>query len=198
MNVELKPETNNLRKPMNAKVKTRKALSTQEQIAQFQHEIRSSQLYREVEAREDFVDRIYNLMEVQNLSRADLARKLKCTPAYVTRILSGDVNFTIETLVKICDAFEQKLVINCEPRSIETEAEPETKIVELSALQAAEKWALPEVALKERFRAAIASWQKPKVGVLTARTNDSWMKSGADNSKPNCGDETDSHLRRVA
>lgn len=39
-----------------------------------------------------------------NMSNADLAQRLGTTPAYVTRLFSGSVNLSIQSLVKVAQA----------------------------------------------------------------------------------------------
>ena len=40
-------------------------------------------------------------MEEQELSRAELARRMGTSRAYITRLLGGDANFTLMTMVKL-------------------------------------------------------------------------------------------------
>ena len=39
-----------------------------------------------------------------NMSNADLAQRLGTTPAYVTRLFSGSVNLSVQSLVKLAQA----------------------------------------------------------------------------------------------
>lgn len=48
-----------------------------------------------------FVLDISRRMDKQNISRGALAERLNATPAYVTKVLRGDVNFTLETMAKL-------------------------------------------------------------------------------------------------
>ncbi|MBU1206171.1 MAG: helix-turn-helix transcriptional regulator [Proteobacteria bacterium] len=72
-----------------------------------------NKLYAEAQKREsywvaeailDFTDNIYRLMEQKKISKADLAKVLHVSPAYVTKILRGNVNFTLETMVRLARA----------------------------------------------------------------------------------------------
>ena len=49
-------------------------------------------------------ERICELMEQKNISRADLARKLGKSRAYITRLLNGQPNLTLKTLTQIAVA----------------------------------------------------------------------------------------------
>lgn len=69
------------------------------------------------EAALDFTEAISEQMRVQNISKADIARKLNKSRAYVTRILSGAYsnNLTLKTMVSFCMALDNKISINIEP-----------------------------------------------------------------------------------
>ena len=45
--------------------------------------------------------KILDAMEEKNISKADLARKLKTTPSNVSQILNGNRNLTIDTICEI-------------------------------------------------------------------------------------------------
>ncbi|WP_148059012.1 helix-turn-helix domain-containing protein, partial [Pseudomonas chlororaphis] len=42
----------------------------------------------------------------------DLANSIGCSQSYITKVIKGDANFTIETMVKISRALESKLCIH--------------------------------------------------------------------------------------
>jgi transcriptional regulator with XRE-family HTH domain len=67
-------------------------------------------LYREAEKHDDywvaglvhdFTEALARRMGEQSLSRTELARRLGTSQAYVTKVLRGNVNFTLATLVKL-------------------------------------------------------------------------------------------------
>jgi ParB-like chromosome segregation protein Spo0J len=62
-----------------------------------------------------FTAELYRLVEAGNLSRADLARRLGTSPAYITKVFRGDVNFTIESMVKLARAAGGMLHIHVAP-----------------------------------------------------------------------------------
>lgn len=64
----------------------------------------------------DFTEDIVSRMETQNMSKGELAEKLKTSPAYVTKILGGENNFTLETMVKVAVAVDAELRIHLQPR----------------------------------------------------------------------------------
>jgi len=55
----------------------------------------------------DFAQR----MDAEGLKRSELAVKIGSTPAYVTKILRGDANFTLETMTKLAMAVGGRLQI---------------------------------------------------------------------------------------
>ena len=64
-------------------------------------------MFAEAESRDAFhvagvkieiAEQIYRMMEKRNITQSDLARKLGKNRAYISKILKGTTNFTIETL----------------------------------------------------------------------------------------------------
>ena len=77
-----------------------------------------SELFQEAERHEDywvagaimeFTESLVREMERQGLSRVELARRLGASPAYVTKILRGKVNFTLATMVRLARALGTEL-----------------------------------------------------------------------------------------
>lgn len=52
----------------------------------------------------EFAEDIWRLMEEQRVSRAELARRLGTSRAYVTKLLGGNANFTLHTMTKVAMA----------------------------------------------------------------------------------------------
>ncbi|HEX7180704.1 MAG TPA: helix-turn-helix transcriptional regulator [Thermoanaerobaculia bacterium] len=52
----------------------------------------------------EFTEDVCRLMEEQNVSRAELARRLGTSRAYVTKLLGGNANFTLHTMTKVAMA----------------------------------------------------------------------------------------------
>ena len=74
-------------------------------------------LLSEIERRDSFhidaaklelSEQIYQAMENKGVTEAELSRRLGTSRAYINKILQGNVNFTIETLVKISRALDHK------------------------------------------------------------------------------------------
>lgn len=62
-------------------------------------------------------EQICDLLEGQEVSRTDLARKMNVSPAYITKILNGNPNLTIKSLLKLSDALGQDLKIQFSPKA---------------------------------------------------------------------------------
>lgn len=52
--------------------------------------------------------RLIDALEAQRISRSDFARRLKVSPAYVTKILRGNANLSLESLAKIAFALDMR------------------------------------------------------------------------------------------
>ncbi|MCE9615080.1 MAG: helix-turn-helix transcriptional regulator [Lentisphaerae bacterium] len=52
----------------------------------------------------EFTEALVTRMASAGVSRAELARRIGCSPAYVTKILGGRTNFTLESMVRIASA----------------------------------------------------------------------------------------------
>lgn len=77
-----------------------------------------SELFREAEQHEDyrvagaileFTESVVKEMERQGMTRTELAQRLGATPAYVTKILRGKVNFTLATMVRLARALDAEV-----------------------------------------------------------------------------------------
>ncbi|MDL1965776.1 MAG: helix-turn-helix transcriptional regulator [Candidatus Desulfofervidus auxilii] len=84
-------------------------------IKSFLKEIKKTDSYIAEQTKLDFVIQIYKLMKEFNITQKELARKLNVSEAYVSKILRGDINFTIETMVKLTRALNSNLHIKVVP-----------------------------------------------------------------------------------
>jgi transcriptional regulator with XRE-family HTH domain len=82
------------------------------------------ELFREAEKHDDywvagailaFTESIVREMDRQGISRTELAQRLGATPAYVTKILRGKVNFTLSTMVRLARALDADLNVELSP-----------------------------------------------------------------------------------
>jgi len=65
----------------------------------------------------DITEKIVARMEELCISRADLAARLNVSKAYITKLLRGDVNFTLKTLIALAAALEADIAIDFMPHS---------------------------------------------------------------------------------
>lgn len=79
-----------------------------DQFAELFREVKQSEAYHIDGAKVELSEQIYLAMEQQGVSNAELARRLGKSRAYITKVLQGNVNFTIESLVKIARALDHK------------------------------------------------------------------------------------------
>lgn len=63
----------------------------------------------------EFMEELAREMKHLNVSRTELARRVGVSPAYITKILRGDSNFTLQSMVKLAFALGSKLCIRMEP-----------------------------------------------------------------------------------
>lgn len=60
----------------------------------------------------EFVEEVCHLMDEKSVSRAELARRLGTSRAYVTKLLDGNANFTLATMVKVAMALDGALHVH--------------------------------------------------------------------------------------
>lgn len=75
-------------------------------------EARSREQYWVGKAILDFTEGLYRLMERRDLSKAELARRLDTSPAYITKVMRGNTNFTVESMTRLARAAEGQLCIH--------------------------------------------------------------------------------------
>ncbi|OQW97124.1 MAG: hypothetical protein BWK77_02585 [Verrucomicrobia bacterium A1] len=68
--------------------------------------VRSQDAYWEEDILIGLADRVSSAMAEQNVTRAELARRLGKSPAYVTKLLRGHANMTARTMVRVARALD--------------------------------------------------------------------------------------------
>lgn len=76
---------------------------------------RSSHAYQAEGASIRFTEDLVAFMKTSGLTRTALAEKIGSSPAYITKILRGDTNFTLDSMVKIASALGCELTISMNP-----------------------------------------------------------------------------------
>jgi transcriptional regulator with XRE-family HTH domain len=81
-------------------------------------------LFEEAEGHEDywiagtvleFTEEITAIMEREGITRSELARRLGTSPAYVSKILQGNANFTLTTMARLAKVLGADLRIQLKP-----------------------------------------------------------------------------------
>lgn len=75
--------------------------TTSEQFADLLQRAQQSDTFQIDRLKVEISERIYAAMKQQGTSNAELARRLGKSRAYVTKLLRGTTNFTLESLVRI-------------------------------------------------------------------------------------------------
>lgn len=71
------------------------------------------------EMRFAFSDEVGRMMEERGVTRAELARRLNSSPAYVTRLFHAMFNPTLLTLAKVAVALDAKVALHLSPLEAE-------------------------------------------------------------------------------
>ncbi|MBZ2187029.1 MAG: helix-turn-helix domain-containing protein [Bryobacter sp.] len=67
---------------------------------------------------------IARLMAEQNVSKADLARRLNRSRSWVTQLLSGKANLTIRTLAEVVHALDSEVKLQAQPPRLKGPGKP--------------------------------------------------------------------------
>ena len=91
--------------------------NTAERFAQLFQRIEKTPVYRVEGLKVEIAEQIYLAMQKDGINNAELARRLGKSRPYVTKVLSGNVNFTLETLVNIGDALNCEISLGLKPKA---------------------------------------------------------------------------------
>ena len=90
--------------------------TTTERFANLFREMKQTDVYHIEGAKVEIAEQIYLAMKRHHVSNAELARRLGKSRAYVTKVLQGSTNFTLESLVRIARALDCQLDLQFSPR----------------------------------------------------------------------------------
>ena len=65
----------------------------------------------------EFTEQVYGAMEEEAVSKSALAERLNTSSAYVTKMLRGDTNFTLKTMVKVARRLRRSVSVLVVPDS---------------------------------------------------------------------------------
>jgi transcriptional regulator with XRE-family HTH domain len=122
-------------------------------------------------AKIDFALALNKLMERHSVSRKALAERLGVSLPMITKILRGDTNLTIETMVRATRAANGHLKLELVDEAIITVSESERP--RESTVDASQMWAR-RIARRDQSDAAVHGWVLPKAcqSNLIAASND--------------------------
>lgn len=63
----------------------------------------------------EFTEELLALMTAQNVTRAELARRVGVSPAYITKVFRGTVNLTLETMSRLALAVGASVRLHVAP-----------------------------------------------------------------------------------
>lgn len=63
----------------------------------------------------EFTEELLGLMEAQKVTRAELARRIGVSPAYITKVFRGTVNLTLETMSRLALAVGASVRLHVAP-----------------------------------------------------------------------------------
>ena len=66
----------------------------------------------------EVAEQVCKSIETQGMTRSELAQRLAVTPAYITKLLNGNPNLTIKSLLRLSDAMGQTLDIRFAPKLV--------------------------------------------------------------------------------
>ena len=92
-------------------------ISTKDLFRDLEHDPEYLAEYAIVEFTEDMAKR----MEDLGITRSELARRLDTSPAYITKILQGNANFTLKSMVRIAQALEADLKTHLQPEGVQSQ-----------------------------------------------------------------------------
>ncbi len=69
----------------------------------------------------DFTENMAKRIEKLGITRSELASRLDTSPAYITKILRGNANFTLKSMVRIACALESDLKIHLQPEGVHSQ-----------------------------------------------------------------------------
>lgn len=111
----------------------------------------------------DFTEQVIRRMQILGINKAGLAERLDTSPAYVTKMLKCETNFTIESMTKLANVLEAGLEIRLCAKNFGSEwfrSEAESVVI-VEEQDAAQKF---KPSAREK------SWQRPKKSQIRRKT----------------------------
>lgn len=80
-------------------------------------EAKQREAYWIAEATHRFTEDLYKIMTEKGITKADLAEKIGTSRPYITKVMRGNANLTLSTMVKLTRAVGVKLTVTLEDLS---------------------------------------------------------------------------------
>jgi transcriptional regulator with XRE-family HTH domain len=93
-----------------------KSKATGDKLQVALEKLRKTETYDKETIRDEISELIHQIMLREEVKPAELARRLEKSRAYVTKILQGNANFTIDSIVKIARALGYNFVPTFVPK----------------------------------------------------------------------------------
>ena len=89
------------------------------------------------------------LMEQQGMNKSELAERMDTSKPYITKVMSGTANFTLDSMIQIADALNSELSVHltakdCETQWIDFTSKSSTTLVKNPA-PIWDKWTIDEL-----------------------------------------------------
>ena len=81
-------------------------------LTEVAEEDRSSVAYRQQALVLEIADRVHARIDQLGISQAELARRMGVSRPMVTKLLTGDSNFQLKTLLRLADALDMELMVD--------------------------------------------------------------------------------------
>lgn len=94
---------------------------TQNRLQKMFADARQTHAYKAQGVSLEFTEDLVRLMEAQKVNNSELAQRIGASPAYVTKILRGGTNFTLDTMVKIATALDAEFRCHLQPAGRQTQ-----------------------------------------------------------------------------
>lgn len=91
----------------------------------------------------EFTEKIVTIMKEQNINRTELAKKLGVSKAFITKLLNGNPNLTIKSMVSIANILGCELNIDLYPEGFEIKKFYATPTKKFNIKEFTEKFEVP-------------------------------------------------------
>jgi len=89
-------------------------------LAKIMKKARQSHAYKREKIVLSLTEEMIVLMEQQEINKSELAERLGKSKPYITKIMSGSANFTLDSLIQIADALDSEINVHLTHKNCET------------------------------------------------------------------------------